>query len=94
MAIVTPEWKYIYWYYGEGMKPTEELFHLGNDRYEMTNSATDPNYASMLDTMRKHYDAQLADIAPKLAHEHGYENYPTLFSRTIPWERRRRCSRN
>ena len=33
MAVVTPEWKYIYWYYGgQGMKPTEEFFHLTKDR--------------------------------------------------------------
>ncbi len=88
MAVVTPEWKYIYWYYGDGMKPTEELFHLGNDRYEMTNSASDPNYAGELDTMRKSYDTQLAVIARDGTHEHGYERYPTLFSRTIPWEQK------
>ena len=42
MAVVTPEWKYIYWYYGAGgMRPTEELFHLGQDRFEMTNLATE-----------------------------------------------------
>ena len=86
MAIVTPEWKYIYWYYGEGMKPTEELFHLSNDCYEMTNSVADENYASTLATMREHYDAELAAIAQKLAHEHGYENYPKLFNRTIAWD--------
>jgi arylsulfatase A-like enzyme len=38
MAVVTPQWKYIYWYYGGGgMRPTEELFHVGHDRFEMTN---------------------------------------------------------
>ena len=85
MAVVTPEWKYIYWYYGDGMKPTEELFHVGNDRYEMTNSVANKNYAATLAKMRAHYDIELAAIAPNLAREHGYESYPTLFSRTIPW---------
>ena len=88
MAIVTPEWKYIHWYYGEGMKPAEELFHVGNDRHEMTNSVADPNYAGTLAAMRKHYDAELAAIAPNLAPGHGYEKYPTLFSRTVPWEQK------
>ena len=88
MAIVTPEWKYIHWYYGGGMKPSEELFHLGKDPYEMTNSASDPNYASVLDVMRQSYDAQLADIAKQVIQSHGYEHYPTLFSRTIPWEQK------
>ena len=32
MAVVTPEWKYIHWYYGgDGMNPTDELFHLGKN---------------------------------------------------------------
>jgi hypothetical protein len=86
MAIVTPEWKYIYWYYGDGMKPTEELFHVGNDRYEMSNSVSDANYVRALDTMRRHYDAELATLPRDLAHEHGYESYPKLFDRTIAWE--------
>ena len=42
--------------------------------------------------MRQHYDTELAAIAPNLAPNlapgHGYENYPTLFSRTISWEQK------
>lgn len=88
MAIVTPEWKYIHWYYGKGMKPTEELFHLSQDRYEMTNAIADPKHTDTLAAMRKHYDTELAAIAPNLAPGHGYANYPTVFSRTIPWEQK------
>jgi hypothetical protein len=87
MAVVTPEWKYIYWYYGgDGMKPTEELFHLAKDRIEMRNLAGDPDCAAQLDTMRRHYDAQLDRIARNVVQGHGHEPYPTLFSRTIGWE--------
>jgi hypothetical protein len=75
------------------MKPTEELFHLAQARHEMTNSASDPQHATTLDTMRKHYDTELAAIAPNLAHGHGYENYPTHFSRTIPWEQKAAMAR-
>lgn len=88
MAIATPEWKYIHWYYGEGMKPTEELFHLGTDPIEMKNVIADPKHAATLAAMRAHYDTELAAIAPNLAPGHDYENYPTLFSRTIPWEQK------
>lgn len=88
MAVVTPEWKYIYWYYGEGMKPTEELFHLGNDRYEMLNSINDPNYATTRAHMRKHYDAQLAELSHKGTQSHGYAPYPTLFNRSIAWDQK------
>ena len=38
--------------------------------------------------MREHYDTELAAIATKSRPSHGYENYPTLFSRTIPWEQK------
>ncbi|HEY2574108.1 MAG TPA: sulfatase-like hydrolase/transferase [Verrucomicrobiaceae bacterium] len=89
LAVVTTEWKYIYWYSAAaGMKPTEELFHIGQDRYEMSNSFADPNYASVLAKMRSAYDAQLAEIASRVVQGHGYERYPILFSRIIPWEQK------
>ncbi len=88
MAIVTPEWKYIHWYYGQGMKPTEELFNLRDDRYEMTNSVADVSRTNTLATMRGYYDMQLADLTKQVIESHGYENYPALFSRTIPWEQK------
>ena len=43
-----------------------------------------PAITDTLTAMRKHYDTELAAIAPNLAPGHGYENYPTVFSRTIP----------
>ncbi|MBL9189688.1 MAG: sulfatase [Opitutaceae bacterium] len=88
MAVVTPEWKYIYWYYGAGMPPTEELFHVGQDRYEMKNLATSPAHRETLATMRRHYDAELAAMKNNVVSGHGYEAYPTLFSRTIDWEKK------
>jgi arylsulfatase A-like enzyme len=87
MAVVTPEWKYIYWYYGgDGMMPTEELFHLGRDRYEMATLAKDPNYDTELAAMRRRYDAELAAIKAKVVPGHGHEAYPVLFDRTVAWE--------
>jgi arylsulfatase A-like enzyme len=88
MAIVTPDWKYIHWYYGGGMKPAEELFHLAEDRIEMKNIARDASLSEQLERMRALYDAQHADIARQLAPNHGYEKYPTLFSRNIAWEQK------
>jgi arylsulfatase A-like enzyme len=88
MAVVTPNWKYIHWYYGAGMMPTEELFDLSKDRYEMNNAVSDTKNSAMLATLRSYYDQQLADIERGLAREHGYDNYPTVFSRKIPWEQK------
>ncbi len=87
MAVVTPEWKYIYWYYaGDGMKPTEELFHLAGDRIEMRNVAADEAHAATLERMRGFYDAQLGHLARHVVAGHGYEQYPALFNRALSWE--------
>ncbi len=88
MAMVTPEWKYIYWYYGDGMKPTEELFHLSNDRYEMVNEVSNPEYAQALTALRQHYDEELANLVRNLAKDHDYEKYSELFDRSISWEQK------
>lgn len=87
MAVVTPEWKYIYWYYGgEGMKPTEELFHLVQDRCEMTILTGQPNSISQLAQMRKFYDAELSALKAKVVQNHGYEEFPVLYDRNVSWE--------
>jgi len=87
MAVVTPEWKYIYWYYcAGGMRPTEELFHLGQDRFETVTLTGEPRYANDLAKMRQRYDTELAAIKAKVVKGHGYEPYPTLFSRAIAWD--------
>ncbi len=89
MAVVTPEWKYIYWYYGgSGMKPTEELFHVGQDRFEMATVAGEPGRTAELAAMRRLYDTELAAIQARVIQGHGYEGYPVLFDRTIAWEKK------
>lgn len=88
MAIVTPGWKYIHWYYAEGMKATEELFELSKDGIEMFNTAENTPQAAQLKAMRGLYDQELAKIAERVMSGHGYEKYPTLFSRTIPWDQK------
>lgn len=88
MAIVAPGWKYIHWHYGEGMKPTEELFQLSTDGIEMFNTAENTPQAAQLGVMREFYDQELAKISARVVSGHGYEKYPTLFSRTIPWEQK------
>lgn len=86
MAVVSTDWKYIHWYYGgEGMTPTEELFHLGRDRIEMANVAGEAKFAASLAAARKAYDAELAAMKATVITGHGYEPYPVLFDRTSPW---------
>lgn len=94
MAVVSPAWKYIYWYYGEDgvrvsntgrMKPTEELFHLAVDRLEMNNVASESQFAAQLTAARVAYDAELEAIQAKAIQGHGYGSYAQLFDRTSSW---------
>ncbi|WP_010585582.1 sulfatase family protein [Schlesneria paludicola] len=88
MAIVTPEWKYIYWYYGDQMQPTEELFHLTHDRLEMANLASSPQHTNLRTSLRLAYDAELVALRTKVVPDHGYPKYGKLFDRAIPWEQK------
>ncbi|MEY5009754.1 MAG: hypothetical protein RLZZ253_893 [Verrucomicrobiota bacterium] len=89
MAVVSKDWKYIHWFYGgRGIQPTEELFHLQSDRTEMLNLALQPAHAVELASARAAYDAEHARLQPGLAQNHGYEPYPVLFDRILPWEKK------
>lgn len=86
MAIVSERWKYIHWYYGGNeMNPTEELFHLHDDRLEMRNLAPDNQYSQPLAAARKAYDTELVAIAASSIRGHGYEPYSVLFDRVSEW---------
>jgi arylsulfatase A-like enzyme len=89
MAVVSSEWKYIYWYYGGGgMTPTEELFHLARDCIEMLNLARESRFPADLATARNAYDVELAALKAKVVKGYGYEPYPVLFDRTSAWEKK------
>lgn len=86
MAVVTPDWKFVYWYWGKGMDPTEELFHLSDNRHEMANVIANPDHAAVLADMRAAYDKEVALLKTKVNPGHGYATFPVLFDRSIPWE--------
>ncbi len=95
MAVVTSEWKYIYWYSAaNGMKPKDELFHIGKDRIEMKNVASNPENAGILAQMKKNYDTELKAIQEKVVTGHGYEYFPKLFDRSLPWEHKATLTKN
>ncbi len=85
LSVVTEEHKYIYWIYGEDVEPTEELFDLEHDPFEMANVAGNPEYHNALETMRGHYDAAVQRWKSEAVPYNDYENFGTLFDRTIPW---------
>jgi arylsulfatase A-like enzyme len=89
LAIVAPGWKYIHWYFGgDGLASTDELFEFGADPYEMKNLAADPAYTARLAALRQLYDAEVARIGRLAFRGHGYEPYATLFDRTVAWDRK------
>jgi arylsulfatase A-like enzyme len=87
LTVLTKEWKYTYWWYGDAtMQPAEEMFHLKRDPLEMTNLANNPEADSMLRSMRKKYDVELEKWKQQAVDYNNYQRYGTLFDRAIPWE--------
>jgi arylsulfatase A-like enzyme len=89
-AVVTKDWKYIYWPYAEGeLKATDELYHLAKDRLEMRNVIRDTDAKEALAGMRKSYDAAVAAWQKEAVPYHGYKIYGTIFDRKVKWSAKR-----
>lgn len=82
LAVVTADWKYIYWPYDEGkFTPTQELYDLRNDRLELKNLANDKSAASELAMMQKLYDGAVGHWQQTAVPYHDYERYGSWFER-------------
>ncbi|MGJ8691860.1 MAG: sulfatase-like hydrolase/transferase [Thalassotalea sp.] len=90
LGVVTDRWKYVYWFYADGMEPVEELFDLSIDSIEMKNVATDPANIAVLKAMREHYDNSLRKWQQESVSSNGYDSYATLFDRHIPWDKKKK----
>ncbi|MBI1371711.1 MAG: sulfatase-like hydrolase/transferase [Phycisphaera sp.] len=91
LTVLDGRYKYIYWYYTDaklGLAPTEELYDLHNDPFEMHNVVKDPKQANALDKMRQLYDTQVQHWRDKTVPDHGYPQYGTLFDRHIDWDKK------
>ncbi|WP_397571111.1 sulfatase [Schlesneria sp. T3-172] len=88
MAIVTPHWKYIYWYHAGPAQPAEELFQIAQDKLEMQNLIANPEYAEELAHLRREYDNELARLRNNANPTHGYPLYGILFDRTVPFDQK------
>lgn len=84
LSVVTQNWKYIYWCYGEQIKPTEELFDLENDPHEMENVAS--KNKEKLIQMRKVYDKALKKWKNEAVPYGYYKNIGILYDRHIAWK--------
>ncbi len=86
LSVVTPDWKYVFWPYGEpGFEPTEELYHLAEDRLELTDHASNPDYQAALKKMRAAYDEALGEWRTLAVPYHNYQPFGVVFDRNIPW---------
>ena len=97
LTCLTKDWKYTYWWYGDSkIKPAEELFHLIKDPLEMTNLADNPEATPVLSAMRAKYDAELESWKQQAVSYNNYQQYGTLFDRSVPWEEKqiKKVSRN
>jgi arylsulfatase A-like enzyme len=84
LTVMDDQYKYVYWYYKDeekGIHPTEELFDIVNDPYEMVNIAKLSEHKIQLDKMRKLYDIQLNHWKSDGVKYNGYEKYESLFQR-------------
>lgn len=86
LSVVTEQYKFCYWPYGEGMEPSEELFDLKNDPYELKNVIGDNKLRQELGMMRRHYDAELRKLQLQAVDYNDYQFYGTLFDRNVKWE--------
>ncbi len=86
MSVIWKNYKYIYWYYAEGMDAAEELYHLDKDNNEMNNLAAVPEMISTLEKMRSVYDEHLTKWKEEYKEGSNYDKYGVLFDRNIAWE--------
>lgn len=90
LAIVTNNWKYIFWSYAEGsLEPTEELYNTITDGLELKNLSSEPKYANDLEAMRKVYDRELAAWKERAVPYNDYQKYGTIFDRNLDWAAKR-----
>ncbi|MBT5925808.1 MAG: acetylglucosamine-6-sulfatase, partial [Verrucomicrobia bacterium] len=86
LGVVTEQYKYIYWCYGEGMDPREELFDIQFDPFEMRDLASMQQNHPALGVMRNHYRAEL-DLWKKNAVRYNhYQPFGTIFDPAISWK--------
>jgi arylsulfatase A-like enzyme len=89
LSVVTKDWKYIYWPYGdEGMTPSEEMYHLKEDRLELVNRAVKNKHPEVLKELRGVYDKAVRSWRDEAVGYNNYEPYGDYYDRSIPWKKK------
>jgi hypothetical protein len=89
LAVVTQDWKYIFWpYAADDFHVAEELYCTRNDPLELVNLAAAATRADELEQLRTVYDAAVAQWRAQAVPYHGYAELGPFFDRSLPWERK------
>ncbi len=89
LAVLTQDWKYIYWPYGaDEFTPTEELYHISEDRMELLNRVQKNQPPETLKAMRTLYDAAVESWRQEAVPYNRYDVYANFYDRSIPWSKK------
>ena len=87
MAVVTTDWKFVYWpWAAKGYEATEELYDLADDRLELQNVIEKEAAATHLQTMRSLYDDAIKQWKTESVKWNNYQRFGTLFDRNLSWD--------
>lgn len=89
MAIVTETHKLVYWPYGEEFEPSEELFDLGNDPYELKNVIQATTQAKALKALRAAYQAELKSWKEQAVPYNNYQEFSTILDPDVDWDEKK-----
>ncbi|MDC0293301.1 sulfatase [Verrucomicrobia bacterium] len=89
MGVVTEQYKYIFWPYGEGIDPREELFDIQFDPYEMRNLAVMQENHPALQSMKSHYNEELNRWKKNAVPHNDYKPFGTIFDLALSWEEKK-----
>ncbi len=97
LAVVTRDWKYVYWFYQDaaaGMLPTEELFNTQHDPMELHNAIDDSAAGIQRDSLRTCYDQCVRHWRDHAVNRNNYARYGTIFDRHVDWEQKSKLIRS
>ena len=85
MSVVTDRYKLVYWPYGEEFEPTEELFDLKNDPYELKNLILNKEYSDTLESMRDLFRIELSKWKRNSVLYNNYQQFGIILDPAVPW---------
>ena len=86
LAIVTDNFKYIYWPFSHKMTAAEEMYDLSKDSHEMVNLIDNPEYAKQLKSIRVQFDGSVKKWQAETVSTGNYPAFGKMFDRSLTWE--------